>query len=220
MLRGLDVYHGDGTIDWQAVYNSGARFVIVKATQGVTIVDSAFKRNLEAARAAGLYVGLYHYFLPLGNASEQVDYYLQAVIDATGAAATRAAFHNLLVPFLDVEDAGTMGPNALVNSVLAFIKQVEAKLGRGCVIYTYPSFITEHLEGARLTSELAKYPLWIASYPAGGQPTGSPRIPGIWQAAAFWQYTDHGSIPGVAGGGVDLDVFLGDAAGLEKLVVR
>jgi len=220
MLEGLDVYHGDGAVNWQEVFNAGARFAIVKATQGVSIIDSALKRNLKDARAAGLYVGLYHYFLPTGDAYAQARHYLDAVTAAVGAVSAHAAFRNLLVPCVDVEDAGDLGRDELVYSVLTFIKAVQAEVTRGCVVYTYPSFIAEHLAGAHHAEVLAGYPLWIASYPHGGDPTGEPNIPALWKSAAFWQYTDHGSIPGVAGHGVDLDVFLGDTAGLEKLVVR
>jgi len=219
-LRGVDVYRGDGVINWQKVYNDGVRFACIKATEGVTITDARMFYNLTEARKAGLYCGLYHYFLPTGNAWAQSEYYMEAVRKAVGAKTKKEAFSNLLVPLLDLEDAGDMEDEALVNSALAFIKHVQETIGRGCIVYTYPYFITEHLVEASKARYLAGYPLWIASYPKDGQP-GRPYIPALWKTATMQQYTDHGSQPGIPrNGGVDLDVFFGDAQAMEHFVVH
>jgi len=64
-VNGLDVYSGNGTINWTSVKNGGYDFAFVKATEGVNAFDSAFTTNMSGAHAAGLFVGAYHFAKPL-----------------------------------------------------------------------------------------------------------------------------------------------------------
>ena len=61
-LRGIDVSNHQGQIDWPRVAKDDVAFAIIKATEGGDFVDKSFARNIEAARAAGLTVGAYHFF--------------------------------------------------------------------------------------------------------------------------------------------------------------
>lgn len=220
-VTGVDVYHGDGTCDFAKAYNAGARFCIVKATQGTTLTDSALKRNLTGARKAGLYVGVYCYFRATGDAAAQANYMMDAVKAATGAKTRQAAFRNLLVPTIDLEDAGSMTRDQYVASALAFIKQVQETLGRGCITYSYPAFVREHVQGAKLAPVLGGYPLWLASYPRSKQPTVDPSTPAPWARWLIWQYAEGGTWPGIeSAGDTDLNVYRGQAADLERWVVR
>jgi lysozyme len=189
ILRGADVYHGDGTCDFAKAYNAGLRFCYIKATQGTPTIDPAFVRNVWAARAAGLYVGCYHYFTPTGNGSDQANYFLRA-LKSVGT-------KGLMVPALDLEDAGTMTPEQYSASALAFVRQVEQTLGRGCLIYSYPCFIQDYLRG-----DIACYPLWYAAYQCD-----PPTAPAPWAKWLVWQSCDHGTWPGIGSGTVDLDQF-------------
>jgi len=60
-LNGIDVYNGDGTVNWAAVKSGGYDFAFVKATEGVNAHDSRFTANMSGANAAGVYVGPYHF---------------------------------------------------------------------------------------------------------------------------------------------------------------
>ena len=60
-INGLDVYSGDGTINWTAVKNGGYGFVFVNADVGVNAPDSKFAANMSGANAVGMYVGPYHF---------------------------------------------------------------------------------------------------------------------------------------------------------------
>lgn len=65
-LKGIDVSSHQGTIDWQAVADSGVQFVIVRAmcwsnAAGGYAMDSKFVENMKGAKAAGLMVGAYWY---------------------------------------------------------------------------------------------------------------------------------------------------------------
>lgn len=80
-LRGVDVstwQHPDNApIDWKAAYGDGIRFAVVKCSQGVDYVNPWFERDVADARAAGLFLGAYH-FAAIGNgtAEEQGQWFL------------------------------------------------------------------------------------------------------------------------------------------------
>lgn len=65
-MKGIDVssnqHPGNRPIDWEAVYDAGYSFVIVKATQGTGYQNPWLERDLEDAFAAGLFIGAYHYW--------------------------------------------------------------------------------------------------------------------------------------------------------------
>src|SRR5262245_3801053 len=60
-LNGIDVYNGDGAVNWTTVKNSGISFAFAKATEGVDFVDARFTTNMQNAKAAGVYIGPYHF---------------------------------------------------------------------------------------------------------------------------------------------------------------
>ena len=70
-LRGIDVSHHQGVVDWGKVAKSDVAFVILKATEGGDYVDDTFARNLAGAKAAGLVVGAYHFFTFCRPGAEQ-----------------------------------------------------------------------------------------------------------------------------------------------------
>ena len=202
LVYGVDVYHGSGDIDWAAVYERGARFAIAKATQGIDFVDSRLHEYIAGARAAGLYAGAYCFIRQHESWADQAAKLVKTVGNWSG----------LLVPVLDLEDLEgepwTLTRDETVDKALAFIEQIKSMLGRGCLVYTYPSFISEHLTGATNAKKLAGYPLWIASTPKSKSPEGNePNIPGVWSDWAMWQYRPDGTWPGIdTPGDTDLNV--------------
>jgi GH25 family lysozyme M1 (1,4-beta-N-acetylmuramidase) len=72
MLKGIDVSHWDGKIDWAQVKNAGVGFAYIKATEGTNFVDSQFAHNLAGAKDVGLPFGLYHFLRPDNNGAAQV----------------------------------------------------------------------------------------------------------------------------------------------------
>src|SRR4051794_20392276 len=66
VIRGIDVTHFAGTIDWSAVRASGVVFAMAKATEANTVVDANFATYRQNAEAAGVAFGAYH----LLNASD------------------------------------------------------------------------------------------------------------------------------------------------------
>ncbi len=60
-MFGIDVYEGDGSVDWLEVKRSGKSFAFVKATEGRTIKDKLFPKHWVALKQAGLIRGAYHF---------------------------------------------------------------------------------------------------------------------------------------------------------------
>src|SRR5581483_372563 len=61
-VEGVDVYQGDGTVNWAQVAGSGRGFAVAKATQGDYNTQSTFPANWAGIKAAGMLRAPYHYF--------------------------------------------------------------------------------------------------------------------------------------------------------------
>ncbi len=84
MLKGIDVSHWDGKIDWARVKSAGVGFVYIKATEGTNFVDAQFACDLAGAKAVGLPFGLSHFLLPNNNGAAQADWFLSHAGDLSG----------------------------------------------------------------------------------------------------------------------------------------
>lgn len=203
--QGVDVSHGNGTIDWAAVANAGVSFGIAKATEGVTIQDAEFANNWSGMQQHGVIRGAYHFFHPGDDGATQADDFL-AEVNAAGAG--HLGDPGTLPPFLDWEviDSATVAQS--VTSAQNFINEIQAKTGLTTIIYTYPNFWSSTLSNP---PQFAGYPLWFANYGVS-----CPNIPAPWSSWLFWQYNDTGTVPGITSN-VDQDVFNGTLAQLQAL---
>jgi hypothetical protein len=64
VLKGIDLSHWQGNVDFARIKASGVKFVYVKATQSTTFTDPTFATNVKNARDAGIPIGAYHYAKP------------------------------------------------------------------------------------------------------------------------------------------------------------
>jgi len=207
MLKGVDVYRGDGNIDWTRAYREGkCRFAIIKASEA-DFADSAYKRNTREARKAGLYVGAYHFLRPTGDAIRQAKRFLATLENPT----------NQLPPTLDVEDIGNMSRLTYTMSVIAWLRFVEGALGVRPMIYANRDYICSKLTLG--STDWARYPLWLAEWRTGTRwPTN---VPGWPQGPTIWQNSAYATVPGLPNiGGVDTDRFLGGVPEMEGLLMR
>ena len=217
---------------------AGVRFVIIKGSDSQAPADALAKKYLiadrTAAQAAGLYTGFYYFsYLP--------DTTKKAEIIADAKAQAQKTIWRLgeiggyteqdLPVALDLETncvriiSGACKKYASRANVSLWAKtwlaEVEAKTNRKPFVYSYPSFLQNAMTRS---TELAKYPLWIAAY--GKQPAEPANHPGMKSVGCFahswtkadcradyqiWQYTScgKGSKYGVASSRIDLNVFSG-----------
>ena len=76
-VKGVDVSHFDGAIDWAAARRDGVAFAIIKATEGTSFVDNHFATNWTNTRANGIIHGAYHFFRPKSDPVAQADFFVQ-----------------------------------------------------------------------------------------------------------------------------------------------
>ncbi len=184
LLRGIDVSHYQGAINWRGVARDNVAFAYIKATEGVTGRDPEFARNWQGARRAGLRVGAYHYFIFCRSAWAQARNFLAVTPRTAGG----------LPPAVDLEPARSCPARLTGEEVRreldAYLAIVEARQRRHAVLYVTPQFY------AAYGRYLPKRPMWRRSISLTATPNGS------W---TFWQYGSQGRISGV-GTPVDLNV--------------
>ena len=185
---GIDVSKFQGRIDWQTVAaQSDVRFVYIKATEGSTVSDSRYARNLKGAREAGLPVGSYHYFIGRRSARDQFDNFCRTV----------PRDEQDLLPMVDVEEAGNrlVAPERLRENLREFMELIHEEYGVYPILYSQYGFYN-----ARLAGHFDDCLIFMARYSKQ-----EPRLKGK-AAYAIWQYSERGHIPGIKGT-VDLDRF-------------
>lgn len=189
MLRGLDVSHYQGRVDWQRVAAAGFRFVWAKATEGATEIDESLAEHWSGALAAGLLRGAYHFMTSNSAPEEQAAHFLRTY---PGGGELPVA--------LDLERGARCEPAPRAAAALAWVHLVEAETGARVWIYCSPSYVAEQLQGDA-GRELAARGLWLAAWQL--EP---PRAPAPWSDWSAWQ-TGKGRVPGIKGD-VDLDVMI------------
>ncbi len=200
-IRGIDVSHHQGKINWSDVRhaeigNEPVSFVFIKATEGADLIDEAFDRNFREAQTNGLIRGAYHYFQPGTSAHAQADHFIRRVKLEVGD----------LPPVLDLETTGKLSAPALRDSALVWLRLMERHYGVKPILYTYHNFKTEFLN----TPAFDDYPYWIAHYYVD-----TLRYEGKWK---FWQHTDRGKIDGIKGY-VDINCYNGSMYDLQQLTI-
>ena len=131
-VKGVDVSHWNGAPDFGTLRGHGMEFVFSKASQGTWLQDETFLRNTQAARAAGLLPGAYHFFDYNKGGKQQARHFLATVGNTTGLA-------GLLPLVVDVETLKSLGtPNpALARARLhSLLDELYRQTGRYPMIYT------------------------------------------------------------------------------------
>ena len=205
--------HPNGaSVNWNAVRDSGQSFAFIKATEGDSgnYVNPYFASDARAVKAAGMYLGTYHYAKPSVNlwgdryasAADQAQYYIRTLGDYAKA--------GNLPPALDYEDTGSgLNPTDLINWAQRWLDTVQQLTGRTPIVYAANWYWSGYLAN---TKQFARYPAWVANYTTAAQPA----MFGGWNAWTFWQYTDNGRIGGIQAN-VDLNRFHSDANALAAL---
>ena len=205
-VQGFDISSYQPTVDFASAYSSGARFVIIKATEGTSYTDSTFSSHYDGATKANLIRGGYHFAHPdESSGSSQASFFLKNGGGWSNDGIT-------LPGMLDIEYNPTAGgdtcyglsQSAMVSWVKDFVSTYQGSTGRYPMIYSTDNWWSECTgNSAALSSES---PLVLASYNSA---VGT--IPGGWGYQTIWQNTDSYKYGG------DSDVFNGDATQLTKL---
>nr|QNJ46229.1 GH25 muramidase [Malbranchea flava] len=205
-VQGFDISGWQSNVNFAGAYNSGARFVMIKASEGTTFKDRQFSNHYIGATKAGFIRGGYHFALPdVSSATAQVNHFL-----ASGGGWSRDGI--TLPGMLDIEsnpygaqcyglDAGRM-----VAWIREFVDAYKRATGRYPLIYTSPSWWQTCTGNSN--AFIDKCPLVLARWASS---PGTP--PGGWPFHSFWQYADSYQFGG------DAQVFNGDEAGLKRMAL-
>jgi lysozyme len=227
-VYGVDVFDGQGTIDWVSAKSGtladGGQgnpqvFAFIKATQGDYTTESTFNENWTNAKSAGILRSAYHFFDGAKDGVAQANYFLGVVGSDFGEL---PAMLDIECPTADTKGAsqtdceGFAGASGfptdggipeLRTEVFAWLDAVEAATGKKPIVYSYVSWF----ESTGLTdTKLANYPLYISNID-----TDCPDVPAPWTTVTFWQYQTTGGIaPGIKGD-CDLDRWMGNSSSLQ-----
>ena len=189
---GIDVSKWNGTIDWNAVKNSGVSYVIIRvgyrgSSQGALIEDPKFKTNIKGATAAGIKVGVYFF-------TQAVDE-VEAVQEAS-MVLDRISGYKISYPvFLDVEGSGGRGDkidSATRTAVCKAFCNTIQNAGYTAGVYANKTWLSKKMDA----SALSAYKIWLAQYAAAPTYTGRYDL---------WQYRSDGKVSGISGK-VDLNI--------------
>lgn len=180
-VRGIDVSHHQGPIDWGRVADAGIEFAYVKATEGRDLRDPRFEANWAAAGAAGIPRGAYHFFTFCSDGRAQAEHFLRVAPPAPGA----------LIPVADVEFVGNCKGwsdlGAVRAQLTAFLERVQRAWGVPAILYVTPDAHQRVLAGG-----FRAYPVWLRSVEA---------VPALdaFGGWLLWQFSETGSVPGIRG---------------------
>ena len=189
---GIDVSKWNGSIDWNAVKNSGVSYAIIRcgyrgSTNGSLVEDPKFRANIKGATGAGLKVGVYFFSQAVNQveAVEEASMVLGLIDD-----------YNLSYPvFLDVEPSGGRGDKIDKDTRTAVCKafcETIQNAGYKAGVYSNKTWLESKIN----VSALSKYKIWLAQYAAKPTYTGRYDI---------WQYTAKGHVNGISGD-VDMNI--------------
>ena len=199
--KGIDVaahQHPGGTpIDWSKVRSDGQSFAFVKATEGGDWVNPHYVQDIQAANAAGLKTGAYHYARPAGDAKTQA---------ANFAAQIALAPDQTLPPALDIEVTEGKSAAQLEQWIEDFTSELKRLTGRTPMIYTYKYFWMGQMNNSQKFSDM---PLWLAAYQ-----DQAPEAVGGWNELSFWQRSGSGKVAGISTD-VDMNLFNGSKQQLQ-----
>lgn len=184
--NGIDVSHNNGPVNWQQVASSGVQFAFIKASEGITLQDPQFSKNVSGAKGAGLRAYAYHFYIPGDDAAAQAQNFLNQI---NGSGVTAIA--------VDLESEGgdyiLRGSDSDTPNLQNFLDLIAAA-GLPIFIYATDGFIQDNYPSAGLSS----FQRWNAHY-SDTQPE---------TAWVVWQYSPSGQVPGVSGD-VDLNYWNG-----------
>ncbi len=189
---GIDVSKWNGTIDWNAVKNSGVNYVIIRvgyrgSSQGALIEDPKFKTNIKGATAAGIKVGVYFF-------TQAVDE-VEAVQEASMVLDCISGYKISYPVFLDVESSGGRGDaidSATRTAVCKAFCNTIKNAGYTPGVYANKTWLTSKMDAGALSG----YKIWLAQYAA------TPTYTGRYD---LWQYRSDGNVSGISGK-VDLNI--------------
>jgi lysozyme len=178
MSVGIDISFYQGSISWEKL-DTNVSFVICKATEGITIVDSKYKENWNKINRTK---GSYHFFRPEVSGIKQANFYLENTYLHRGD----------IKPIIDIEYTHNWKyrkyTKMYINNFLSMVSEVRRKTGHDPIIYTSALFWNNYISPYYKNTHL----LWIVDYHHD-----DPIIPTSFDDWTIWQWSCHGLVNGI-----------------------
>lgn len=196
-LKGIDVSHHQGQIDWKAVKEDGIDFAIIRCGYGQDIAsqdDKYWKANADGCTKYGIPFGtyLYSYATTPEKAIGEAKHVLRLVKG-----------YDLQYPiYLDIEDSSQSGLSAkqLAAIAKAFVETIE-EAGYEAGIYSGYNWFVGYLT----EPDFDNWDRWVARYNS---------YCGYNKDYNMWQYSSKGTVDGI-NGNVDMDYLIGTDVAAE-----
>ena len=187
---GVDV-SSYNTTDLSSMAHSGAKFAIVKLTEGTGYQNPKAQAQISSSKANNMLIMGYHYAHFGADSNRAVQEGNYAVSSAKSAGLPVGTY---LASDWEVDDnnATNAGRVPSANAILAFLDTIVAA-GYKPLLYSGAALLKGNIDTDKV---LAKYPncLWVAAYPLGnGVPAREPNFgyfPSM-DGVAIWQFTDN-----------------------------
>jgi lysozyme len=182
-------------IDFHQVARAGAKFVLIKATEGIDNVDDVWEDSANDAHAEDMVVFPFHFYREV-DATDQLHWFTDNIAGRFDG-----------VPMVDFEIT-PKNRSAVLFSLVAIGQGLRAMYHTIPLLYTSPNYLA--MFGSLDITPLLTYNLALATWNNGFTANCYP-----WAGYLVRQYTAKGKIPGIKAS-VDLDYMLDD----PKTIVR
>ena len=197
-VKGVDVSHYQGDIDWEILSNQGIKFAFIKATEGKSFVDENFNLNYKNAIKTDLKIGAYHFFT----------YDTDGVLQAENFIKNVSKTENMLPPVVDIEFYGEEYTVERTKEQLhLMLNKLEEFYEKKPIIYT-----THETYNWYIANDFKDNYIWIRDV------FFKPRLIDN-REWTFWQYTNRAKLDGYNGQEkrIDINVYNGNMNDLENL---
>lgn len=204
MLKGIDVSHHQGEIDWTKVK---ADFALIRAGYGKYAwqEDPCFEDNIKGAYNAGIPIGVYWYSYAgdVESAKQEAEVCLQVIEPYRDKITLPVFFDQEYEPAIKAASFSTR-----TRCCTAFIAAVEAA-GYRAGLYASKDWLDNKIDDSQIPETAT---VWVAQY--SNKCTYKGRY-------TIWQYTSSGKVDGIKGR-VDLnqaddDLIISTAGGWQKI---
>jgi GH25 family lysozyme M1 (1,4-beta-N-acetylmuramidase)/peptidoglycan hydrolase-like protein with peptidoglycan-binding domain len=212
---GVDVSNWDGSVDWNAVAESGIEFAFAKATEGVHFKDRTWARNRAGMLALGerFVPGAYCFLRGDADITRQVEIFLETVGDVSQ-----------LMVALDVESLEGAARQATVADAMEWVAEFKSRTGGHPVLGYFPRWYWEQNGQGDLSFFDT---LWESHYVSGDGTAEElhNHVPAGWwrsygnATVSILQFTESCRVPGFPEGPCDVNAYQGDRSQLRALTL-
>jgi lysozyme len=200
-IKGIDISHYQGKINWRNISAQGIRFVYIKASQGINFQDKRFQYNWTETKKNKIPRGAYHFFDLCASGKLQAKNFIRTVsID-----------DSMLPPVVDLELFKNCiyppSKEKFLIELKLFTGQLEARYKKKPMLYIIWNVYEKYLIG-----EMKDHPLWISDPWKHEEPALPEKKEWI-----LWQYTYEGRVKGISGY-VDWNYFYAGENEFEKWI--